>query len=76
MNERDDVINRIKNKVPAFMKDVKQSMKKVKPANKEPVILIELINDDSLNEQEAIKNALLLSLKMLKKDLLKYIHLN
>ena len=71
VDQREDVKNKIKQKVPAFIKDIKKALKKVKPGDNDPTLLIEHVNPHDPNEQEALKNALLLSLKKLRNDLLK-----
>ena len=70
-NEREDVINRIKRLVPSLIKEIKQTIRRVKPNDKQPTTLIEPINSTGTIDQESIKNALLLVLKMMKNDLLR-----
>lgn len=60
-NERQNVINNIKSMVPRLIRDIKAKMNHFQPLNV-PV---------SPNNQESAKNALLITLKMMKKDLLK-----
>ena len=69
-NERDAVINQIKRLVPDMIKKIRKGINQTKSSGKD-FELVQDVNSNNPNEQQALRNALMIVLKMLHDDLLK-----